>query len=87
MTTLPPLKRMVKGYSGLARRYDRNPRTPKRWDDAGLLPPPDAIVNGISYWDESTLDEHDRQTVAEALSQPRPARRLPNRPSKLEAKA
>jgi hypothetical protein len=79
---------MIKGYSGLAERYGRNRRTAKRWDAAGLLPPPDAVVCNTKYWHPRTLAEHDRQRAAEALSQPRrPVRPLPDRPGKLEAKA
>jgi hypothetical protein len=59
---------MVAGWSGLAKRYSRHPRTPKRWGEQGLLPPPDAIRNGVPYWYEETLDTHDRQSVAEAMS-------------------
>jgi hypothetical protein len=84
MTSPLPAKRMIKGYSGLAKRYDRNPRTPKRWNASGLLPPPDAVINNVPYWFEHTLDQHDRRTVAEALSQPREARQLPDHLSKLE---
>jgi len=68
MPTSTPARRFIAGWSGLAKRYNRHPRTPKRWDEQGLLPPPDAVRNGVPYWSEETLDAHDRQSVAEAMS-------------------
>jgi hypothetical protein len=68
MPTSMPTKRFIAGWSGLAKRYNRNPRTPKRWAEQGLLPPPDAVRNRVPYWSEETMDAHDRQSVAEAMS-------------------
>ena len=68
MPTSLPTKRFIAGWTGLAKRYNRNPRTPQRWFEQGLLPPPDAVRNRIPYWSEETMDAHDRQSVAEAMS-------------------
>lgn len=41
-------------------------RTVQRWVQAGVLPPPDVVINGRGYWNEARLDEHDRQRVIDA---------------------
>jgi predicted site-specific integrase-resolvase len=52
----------------VAERYGvRALRTIERWTRGGVLPPPDQVINGRPYWDEATLDAHDRQqTIARA---------------------
>jgi hypothetical protein len=45
-------------------RYGVSSRTVRRWEIQKVIPAPDFIVNERKYWLESTLDEHDRRTVA-----------------------
>ena len=45
-------------------RYGVSSRTVRRWEIQKLIPAPDFIVNERKYWLESTLDEHDRRSVA-----------------------
>lgn len=54
----------------VAERYGvRALRTIDRWTQKGVLPAPDQIINGRPYWDEATLDEHDRQRTITSASQ------------------
>ena len=46
-------------------RYGVGPRTLRRWEIQKIFPAPDFVINERKYWLESTLDEHDRRTVAE----------------------
>jgi hypothetical protein len=49
-------------------RYGGNStRTIDRWTAEGILPKPE-YINGIRYWDEDLLDQHDeaRQAATEA---------------------
>jgi hypothetical protein len=49
----------------LCLRYGvKHPRTIRRWEVQGVIPPPDFVINHRKYWLETTLDEHDRRTVA-----------------------
>jgi hypothetical protein len=65
MSPLTPQRRLL-GRRAVGARYGgKHSRTIKRWKDAGVIPPPDAVVNGREYWDEDKLDRHDRQLVAE----------------------
>ena len=52
----------------VAERYGvRALKTIERWTQQGVLPAPAQIINGRPYWDEASLDEHDRQrTIASA---------------------
>jgi hypothetical protein len=77
MSTSSPQRRLL-GRTAVGARYGgKNPRTIKRWKDAGLLPPPDAVVNNREYWFEDKLDTHDRQRAAEALSKPARTHQFP----------
>jgi hypothetical protein len=50
---------------GLCIRYGvKHPRTIRRWEIQKVIPPPDFVINGRKYWWETTLDEHDRRSVA-----------------------
>jgi hypothetical protein len=50
---------------GMCVRYGvKHPRTIRRWEIQGVIPPPDFVINKRKYWWEATLDEHDRRTVA-----------------------
>ena len=88
---MPPAtaNRRLVGIRNVCARYnDVTPRKVSRWLDDRGFPQPALLINGRRYWAESDLDLHDRRVAAETLSKPRPARRLPDRPSKLdEAKA
>jgi DNA-binding transcriptional MerR regulator len=64
ISTSAPTRRYIT-KRGVARRYDVTPRTLDRWKKTKILPPADRTVNGREYWDETGLDEHDRQLVAE----------------------
>jgi DNA-binding transcriptional MerR regulator len=62
----PTSSRRLLNRRAVGQRYGgKHPRTIRRWKDAGVIPPPDAVVNGREYWDEDKLDCHDRQRVAE----------------------
>jgi hypothetical protein len=51
---------------GVCIRYGvKNPRTIRRWEIQKVIPPPDFVVNGRKYWWETTLDQHERQRVAD----------------------
>jgi hypothetical protein len=41
-------------------------RTVERWVQAGVLPPPSQVIRDRGYWDEDTLDAHDRQRTIDA---------------------
>jgi hypothetical protein len=57
--------------SHLARRYRVDPRTITRWQKSGVLPPPDLRINGLPYWDESTIETNEREKLsARATAQP-----------------
>ena len=45
-------------------RYGVSSRTVRRWEIQKVIPSPDFVINERKYWLESTLDEHDRRTVA-----------------------
>lgn len=45
-------------------RYGVSSRTIRRWEIQKIIPAADFIIHARKYWLESTLDEHDRQTVA-----------------------
>ena len=45
-------------------RYGVSSRTVRRWEIQKVIPAPDFVVNERKYWWESTLEEHDRRTVA-----------------------
>lgn len=64
MSTPQSAKRLI-GTRAVGQRYGgKHPRTVKRWKDQGVIPPPDLRINGRDYWDETTLDHHDRTLVA-----------------------
>ena len=74
MSTLTPPRRHL-DRRGVGTRYGgKHPRTIKRWKDAGVIPPPDVVVNGREYWDEAKLDHHDRQRVADIAATPKQKR-------------
>jgi hypothetical protein len=53
----------------------KHPRSVLRWEKQGIIPPADFVINNRKYWWESTLERHDRKTVAERSStRPRKAR-------------
>jgi hypothetical protein len=59
-TTTAPLGRIYRDKPYLARvRYRRTVRTISRWHKAGLLPPPDTVINGREHWTDETLDAAD----------------------------
>ena len=55
---------------GVGVRYgNRALRTIERWVRSGVLPPPDQVINQRWYWNETTLDAHDRQRTVDAANQ------------------
>src|SRR6476661_4739208 len=44
-------------------RYGVTSRTVFRWRQQKTIPAPDVTINNRHYWDEATLDHHDRQLV------------------------
>jgi hypothetical protein len=46
--------------TAVAARKGVSPRTIDRWRKAGLMPPPDDVINGRQYWWLSTLQRHER---------------------------
>jgi hypothetical protein len=61
-------------------RYDnRHIRTIERWTAAGVLPKPDLIIKGRWYWEEASLDAHDRQRTIASATPERPGTRTPIR--------
>jgi hypothetical protein len=75
----PPLERWAMDRRAVGRHYGgKHPRTMKRWQDRGILPPPDFEVNGRGYWWSDTIAELDRQrTIALAASRERQVRSEP----------
>jgi hypothetical protein len=67
-----PQKKLL-NRRAVGQRYGRDPRTIKRWKDAGVIPPPDARIQNRDYWSEDKLDHHDRQSVAERATAPQKA--------------
>ena len=64
----PPVEIGDRKYLGQPRlgiRYDVHVRTIHRWVKAKILPPPDLVIHGRPYWDEASLDRHDRRMIAE----------------------
>jgi hypothetical protein len=56
----PPLGRVYRDKQHLAKvRYHRSTRQISRWEKAGLLPPPDTVINGHRLWTDETLDAAD----------------------------
>jgi len=50
----------------VGRRYGNvHPRTVKRRQDRGEIPPPDFYQGRFGYWWESTLDAHDEAVARE----------------------
>jgi hypothetical protein len=68
MNTRPEVTgRKFTAKRGVANRYGVVPRTIDRWVAAEVFPPADRKINTRDYWDEATLEAHDRaQTVATA---------------------
>jgi DNA-binding transcriptional MerR regulator len=48
----------------VAERYGVSPRTVKRWQTSGVLPPPDLTVNLRHYWFLTTLEQTERSRIA-----------------------
>jgi hypothetical protein len=69
MSASTPQKKLL-SRRAVGQRYGRDPRTVKRWVDAGVIPPPDAHIQNRDYWSEDTLDRHERQSVAERAAAP-----------------
>jgi hypothetical protein len=67
MSTSAPTKNLIGGsWRVIGKRYGgRHGRTIKRWVEEGVLPPPDMTIRERPYYHEETLDNHDRQRVAE----------------------
>ena len=64
MLTTSPLRRGVPTREVCIRYGVKHPRTIRRWEIQGVIPPPDFVINKRKYWWEATLDQHDRRTVA-----------------------
>jgi predicted DNA-binding transcriptional regulator AlpA len=59
-----PVKRFWTRPS-LAARYDKSPRSIDRWIAAGRFPKPDIrLPNGQPAWADSTIERHERASVA-----------------------
>jgi len=58
-----PTKQLLRGVH-LSARYDRSPRTIKRWEDTGVLPPADLEINGIKYWRPETIEQNERERLS-----------------------
>src|SRR6188508_3468428 len=55
------------GKRAVGQRYGgKHPRTITRWVHQGVIPAPDLSINNRDYWYEDSLEQHDRQLVAEA---------------------
>jgi hypothetical protein len=72
MPTTSTLMRLLSTRQVRHRYGDVCARTINRWRKQGILPDPDVVINNRNYWRDSTLDEHDRRSMAEA-SEPRHA--------------
>jgi DNA-binding transcriptional MerR regulator len=59
-------------------RYGVGPHTIKRWVKAGIFPPPDTTIRNRHYWDEGTLERHERRRVAAQEVAPPPRSRTPS---------
>ena len=53
--------------SRLQARYGVVDRTIDRWVEAGILPVP-MRINKIRYWDETEIEQLERERMAKALS-------------------
>lgn len=58
----PPKRTMRVAH--LTERYQVDPRTIKRWEDTGTLPPPDLVINNIKYWFESSIERNERERLS-----------------------
>jgi DNA-binding transcriptional MerR regulator len=63
--THAPAKRLISTRAVGERYGGLHPRTVKRWWQQGVIPKPTTTIKGRHYWDESALDRHDRERVAE----------------------
>jgi hypothetical protein len=53
----------------LAERYSTTTRTVDRWVDAGKFPVPDGrLPNGAPLWADTTIENHERKSVANATA-------------------
>ena len=66
------LKKPMLRASHLARRYRVDPRTITRWQKAGVLPPPDLRINGLPYWNESTIETNERERLSARVERQAP---------------
>ena len=48
----------------LTDRYRVTPRTIDRWKNTQVLPPPDPVINNISYWFETTIEQNERENLS-----------------------
>jgi len=53
----------------LSARYDKAPRSIRRWVVNGTSPAADLVINNRNYWRQSTIDRHERKLVAERHAQ------------------
>jgi hypothetical protein len=58
-----PTKRMLRA-SHLTERYRVTPRTIDRWKNTQVLPPPDLVINKVSYWFETTIERNERDNLS-----------------------
>jgi len=66
------LKKPMLRASHLARRYRVDPRTITRWQKSGVLPPPDLRINGLPYWNESTIETNERERLSARVERQAP---------------
>jgi hypothetical protein len=45
-------------------RYKRSGKTIREWQLNGILPPPDMLIAGRSYWRRSTIEQAERDGMA-----------------------
>jgi hypothetical protein len=69
MHSKPNIRRKLRA-TDLAARYGADPRTIYRWRKAGVLPPPDFIINNAPFWDEESIEVNERERLsAQAVRQ------------------
>jgi len=69
MANTSPNPRRVLNSRGVADRFQQKAlRTVRRWELAGILPPPDFTVRGRKYWFDDTIEAVERELVAQGLA-------------------
>ena len=56
-------KQLFRGVH-LSVRYGRTQRTINNWKRNGVLPKPDANINGIDYWYQETIEQNERERLS-----------------------